>query len=194
MNTFLIGLRRSGRTTLAQAICQDKSYQHISTAWFQEGFRKPKDGETDQHFLDAYYQYFSQTLQEKPRAVVDVVKSALEVFQGNHCIIDGIQSPRDFTELFDYNRDMVIFLNRIDAPVAREFESIGVSVIRDYCFWLASSGLLKRKQWHEYNFKIPGEESDFIKELGSKNRVFLTKNLGRVIESVKEALTKQLVQ
>lgn len=188
MNIFIIGLNKSGRTTLAKELSNELDYPHIIADWFKEEFRSRGEKEQEQHYLDDYAQWLTQRRKNNPNEVVDVVKDKLS----SVAIIDGIQSPSDFVELFDFNRDFVIFLNRTDAPAPREHESIGASVIRDYCFWLASAGLIEKKRWHEFNFKIPGEESDFIKELGSKNRIFLTKNLERVIEGVKGSI-KELI-
>ena len=100
-------------------------------------------------------------------------------------IIDGITSPQHFVVSFDPKRDIVVFLNRIDTDpnlYISDHINIGVSVIRDYCFWLASAEMLTKDDWLEYNFKMQGEENDFVKELGSKNRVFIIRSFKKVIE------------
>lgn len=188
MNTFIIGLNKSGRSTLAQELSKEFGHLHIAADWFKGEFRPPNEKELEQHYLDDYAQYLTQRRKNRPEEVVEAVRDQMV----GESIVDGIQSPMDFIELFDYNRDFIVFLNRVDAPISREHESIGVSVIRDYCFWLASAGLIEKKRWHEFNFKIPGEKSDFIKELGSKNRIFLTNNLDRVVESVKGSVRELL--
>jgi hypothetical protein len=89
---------------------------------------------------------------------------------------------------------MVVFLNRTDnAEEFKDSESIAVSVMRDYCFWMSAASLLPKDRWLEYNFKIPGDDSDFIKKLGSKNSVFLAKSLTKAISHLKESL-KDLVK
>lgn len=188
MNIFIIGLNKSGRSTLARELSKEFGYPHIAADWFKDAFRKPNEKELEQHYFDDYAQYLTQRRKNNPNEVVEFVGGKIS----GASIVDGIQSPKDFIELFDYNQDFVVFLNRVDAPISREHESIGISVIRDYCFWLASAGLIEKKRWHEFNFKIPGEKSDFIKELGSKNRIFLTNNLERVIEGVKGSVRELL--
>jgi hypothetical protein len=187
MNVFIVGNPKTGKSTLAKALCEEVSNcEHISTAWFKDAFRKPKEKETDQHYLDEYYQYFSQQLKSNPRVILDVVAP---VIGGNKTfIIDSILTPKDFVELFNYNTDFVIFLNRVDAPHPRDHENIGVSVIRDYCFWLSSAGLIERDRWLEFNYRFD-ELGDLAKELGSKNTVVIIKGgIKKVIEVCKERL------
>jgi hypothetical protein len=106
-------------------------------------------------------------------------------------IIDGILSPKDFTALFDYREDIVVFLNRTDnLHEYRDHENIGTSVIRDYCFWMSAAGVLIKDRWLEYNFKIPGENSDFVKAMGAQNSVFIVKSIERVISHLTERLQR----
>jgi hypothetical protein len=191
MNVFIVGNPKTGKSTLAKALCEEVSNcEHISIAWFGDAFRKPKLGETDQHYLDECYQYLSQQLKSNPRVALDVVAPEIEEFKSKTCIIDGVLTPKDFVELFNYNTDIVIFLNRVDAPHPRDHENIGVSVIRDYCFWLSSAGLIERGRWLEFNYRFD-EPGDLAKELGSKNTVVIIKGgIKKVIEVCKERLQK----
>jgi hypothetical protein len=88
--------------------------------------------------------------------------------------------------------DFIVFLNRTNNEVdLKDYENIGVSVMRDYCFWLSSANNLDKNNWFEYNFNIPGEESDWVKSLGHKNSVFIVKSINKVISHLKERLLKQ---
>jgi len=60
--------------------------------------------------------------------------------------------------------------------------------MRDYCFWMSAAGLISRDRWLEYNFKIPGDDSDFIKKLGSKNTVYLARSINKAIAHLRESL------
>src|SRR5271155_5522130 len=92
--------------------------------------------------------------------------------------------------MFEYRQVVVIFLNRTDIEAEfKDHENIGISVMRDYCFWMASAGLLLKHRWLEFNFKIPGVEGDFVKELGSKNSVFIVRGIDRVLALIKEKLS-----
>jgi hypothetical protein len=107
----------------------------------------------------------------------------------NIYVIDGVSSPRDFATLFDYQNDIVVFLNRTDSNHEyRDHENIGTSVIRDYCFWMSAAGLLNKQRWLEYNFKIPGEDSDHVKQMGAQNSVYIVKSIKKVISHLSERL------
>lgn len=107
-------------------------------------------------------------------------------------IIDNILNPRIFVTLFDPNKDIVIFLNRVDNDAEyKDNQNIAVSVTRDYCFWLASSKLLKKEQWMEFNFAIPGDPSNkIIKKLGMHNTVLLVKSIDAVISYLVDYFNK----
>ncbi|MGH7239415.1 MAG: hypothetical protein ACREHG_05025, partial [Candidatus Saccharimonadales bacterium] len=75
----------------------------------------------------------------------------------------------------------------------KDHENIGTSVIRDYCFWMSVAGLLNKERWLEYNFRIPGENSDHIKVMGAQNSVFIVKSIAKVISHLTERLN-ELVQ
>jgi len=191
MKIFVIGLPKSGRTAMAQALAEGERRQYIdATAWIRSTFRPPREGEHPQQFEDDYHRYLTMRMMVNPWFVIDHTFDLIKVAQEEKkktVIIDGIFAPKDFTALFDYREDMVIFLNRTDNDTeVKDHENIGVSVMRDYCFWMSSAGLLPKERWLEYNFRIPGEAGDFVKELGSKNSVFLIKSFGKVIEHAKE--------
>ena len=191
MKIFVIGLPKSGRTAVAQglAVGQDRRYIDAS-GWIRSTFREPKEGEHSQQFEDEYHRYLSMRMMVNPWFVTDHIRDMIKVFEGQNVktfVIDGVFSPKDFVSLFDYRQDVVIFLNRTDNEAeTKDHETIGVSVMRDYCFWMSSANLLPKNRWLEYNFKIPGEPNDLVKELGSKNSVFLIKSLEKVISHVQE--------
>jgi len=198
MKVFICGLPVSGRTTVAKAITDHFGGRYIdATVWLKATFRERKSGEHSDQYADEYDRFLSIRRMVNPWLVVDHVRQLLKVHQQDKMfIIDGIVSPKDFSELFDYRQDVVIFLNRNGAeeePHIRDHENIGISVIRDYCFWLSSASLLKRSGWLEYNFKIPGEDIDFIKELGSKNSVFIVRSINKVIQHAIEAIKKCII-
>jgi adenylate kinase family enzyme len=186
MNIFVIGMPGSGRTTVARALCQAKGYNYIqATSWVKSTFRDPNPGEHPQQYLDEYHTWYTSRMKINPRMITDSIYDSMDTYQlvDNNCfVIDGLSSPKDFAELFDYNKDMVVFLNRTNNESEfKDYENIGVSVMRDYCFWLSSANLLSKEKWFEYNYQIPGEDSDFIKSLGSKNSVFIVKSINKVI-------------
>jgi hypothetical protein len=195
MKIFVVGLPRSGRSTVAKALMEAHGYRYIDAmSWVRSSFRKSEPGEHPHQYEDAYQLHLAQLRLDDPWFVTDYIveeiHSRTEIF-----VIDGLTSPKDFVELFDYQRDIVVFLNRTDNEHEyRDHENIGVSVIRDYCFWMSAAGLLRKERWLEYNFKIPGEASDHIKVMGAQNSVFIVKSITRVIshliEKVKEIVSE----
>ena len=196
MKIFIIGLPKSGRTTVAKSIVEERGYHYIdAVSWVRSTFRAPKPGEHPHQFEDEYQQYLSVRTVVNPQFVIDFVNEMIEIGdKEKSSVIDGISSPRDFITLFDFKQDIVIFLNRSDNDTDyKDHENIGTSVIRDYCFWMSAAGLITKQRWLEYNFRIPGEESDHVKAMGAQNSVFIVKSIKRVISHLKEKI-KEIVQ
>ena len=191
MKIIICGLPHSGRTTVAKAVAQDLNYHYLDAiSWVKHSFRLMEDGEYLHQYEDEYQQYMSKMMSNEPEFITNNVFQILDLYCPNsNFIIDGIGSPKDFMTLFDYRKDMVIFLNRIDNEKdCSDQENIGVSVIRDYCFWLSAASLLKKTHWLEFNFRIPGEDIDFIKTMGAQNSIFIVKNIKKVISHLEEKI------
>lgn len=197
MKIFVVGMPKSGRTTVAKALCQLPNYRYIdATSWVKSTFRPQKDGEHPQQYDDELHRWYLNRTSINPNTITDQVYDSMDAYEADsevnlNYVIDGISSPRDLVRLFEPMQDMIVFLNRTNNSAEfKDYENIGVSVMRDYCFWLASADNLNKENWHEYNFSIPGEESDWIKQLGQKNSVFIVKSINRVISHLKERLLK----
>lgn len=193
MKLFIIGFPKSGRTTVAKALCQDIILNYIDAfSWIRSTFRDQKPNEHPQQYEDEFHHWFTNRLKMDPlmcQRVINDSMHAYEDYEHRHFVIDGVNSPKDFADLFDYKNDFVVFLNRTDNDAEfKDYENIGVSVMRDYCFWLSSAGLLPKNKWFEYNFKMMGEDSDAVKALGSKNSVFIIKSIKKVISHLIETV------
>jgi hypothetical protein len=198
MKIFIVGLPRSGRTTVAKAIVEAHGYQYIDAmSWVRSTFRGIQKGEYPHQYEDEYQQYLTKRMSVNPWFVTDYIYEMMKVSGKEDAVfvIDGITSPKDFTTMFDYRQDIIVFLNRTDNEHEfRDHENIGTSVIRDYCFWMSAAGLLNKQRWLEYNFRIPGEDSEQVKLLGAQNSVYIIKSIKRVIahltDKVKELIAK----
>lgn len=192
MKIFIVGLPKSGRTTVAKALAEGLEYFNYvnSATWKMEKFRDQKPGEHNQQYKEDYKKFLVTILVSNPNIVSDNINNLIDnCHKPENFVIDGIHSPKDFANLFDYNEDLVVFLNRTDNEFEYEdYENIGISVMRDYCFWLSSVSLLPKDRWLEFNFKIPGEDSDAMKTLGSKNTVHIVRSLNKVISHLKSIL------
>lgn len=198
MKIFIIGIPYSGRTTVAKALLQDEKYQYIdASAWIKSTFRDQESGEHIQKYLESYHEYLTKRIQSNPLFAINNILDSIEAYKNksNIFIIDGINNPKDFIHLFDVNKDIVVFLNRTDnTEEFKDSESIAVAVVRDYCYWMATTGLLAKNRWLEYNFKIPGEgtELNLIKKMGTKNSVFLSRTINNTINHLRKSL-KELI-
>jgi len=192
MKIFIVGLPKSGRTMVAKAICEAENYNYMdATSWVKSDFRQPKEGELPHQFEDEYHQYLTKRMNINPNFIRDHLCEMMKMIESteHHFVIDGVFSPPDFINLFDYREDVVVFLNRIDNDHdCQDHENIGNSVIRDYCFWMSSAGVIARKRWLEYNFRIQGEDSDAIKTMGVQNSVFIVKSINKVMSHLNEQI------
>jgi len=179
-------------------LAQSKDYQYIdATSWVKGLFREPFPGELTQQYSDEFHTWFTNRLKINPRFITDNIYDTMDAYGPDAedkftFVIDGLSSPRDLMAMFDYNKDMIVFVNRTNNSEVeyKDYENIGVSLMRDYCFWLSSADLISKERWFEYNFTIPGEDSDWVKPLGHKNSVFIVKSTNRVISHLKEHLSK----
>ena len=195
MKIFILGYPESGHSDVAQALCQNSKYYYVDGInWVKQTFRVVGNDEHEEQYYDAYHQYFAGRLAGDPDLCLRNIKDTISCNPSDHYIIDGIASPRDFATLFDYAKDIVVFLNRTDNEEAhiRDYEKIGVSVIRDYCFWMSSANLLEKERWLEYNFKMHSGDSDRFKAMGSKNSVFIVGSMAKVILHLEETLGNKL--
>jgi adenylate kinase family enzyme len=200
MKVFIIGMPESGRTTVARAICQSTQFVYVdASSWMKNSFRPQRDGEHPEQYHDAYHHWVMNRVKENKNLIIDHVAGTMSGYEGAdklNWVIDGVSSPHDFPALFDHNKDFVVFLNRTDNQEIKikDYETIGTSVIRDYCFWLSAGGILSRDRWHEYNFKMVGGVVEKFKAMGSKNSVFIVGSLDKVIEHLKEVIQDRLSQ
>lgn len=192
MKVFIIGLPNSGRTSVASCLAEQEGNRYISAFdWFKSTFRPQHKTETADDYSHAFMEYMIERLRMDPllfsNNIKDVIKSS--PFNKKY-IIDGLLNPKNFIDVFDYNTDMIVILNRVDNDQdAHDYDNISINVIRDYCFWLSASGLLSKDRWLEYNFKMTKDSSDFIKKLGSKNTVYLVKSLDKAIEHLTDVIS-----
>ena len=182
----------SGRTTVAQSLCQNPNFVYVdASAWLKDSFRPQRDGEHPEQYHDAYHHWYLNRVKENKNLIVEHVNSTIAAYNSESSwVVDGVNSPHDFPVLFDHNQDFVIFLNRNDNQEVKikDYETIGISVIRDYCFWLSAGGMLPKERWLEFNFKMSGVDSERIKKMGSKNTVLIVGSLNKIIVCLKEYL------
>jgi len=186
MKIFLIGHPKSGKTVMAKSLV---GFKHVTG---QLHF------EMNSHLsVEDLKEDYKNILLKGEDFDLNYIKQLMNSYMDSNFVIDGITDPKVFISLFDPNKDMVVFLNRLNNDIdVEDYQNISLCIIKDYCFWMSSIGILDKRRWIEYNFRIPGEDSKVIKELGTKNSVFVIKSLNNVITHLKDiiscATTKQL--
>lgn len=192
MQIFIIGMPESGRTTVAKSLCEKDNYVYIdATSWLKNAFRPQREDEHPEQYHDAYHHWYLNLIKKNNKMIVNHVVDTINAYgTESNWVIDGINNPHDFPLLFEPDRDFVVFLNRTDNPDGRvkDYETIGNSVIRDYCFWLSAGGMLPKERWIEYNFKMTGGPIEKFKAMGSKNSVFIVNSIDKVIPHLKELI------
>ena len=193
MKVFILGLAESGKTTLAKSLSGGSTTCYISAVdWVKSTFRSARPKEESEDYEKAELDFVSERLKLNPDLFVNNINEIMKINKhASTFIIDGVDSPRDFARLFDYNKDIAIFLNRTDNPeTIKDSEGIAHNIIRDYCLWLTTMNLLNKDRWWEFNFRLPGEDSEFVKELVSRNHVTITKSFDKAIRIIKERLNE----
>lgn len=196
MNVFILGLPHSGRTTVAKSVEKSLGLTYLNISdWVNKSSLVKLPDEHEQQFQEKYREFYFSILKINPLMCIDYAYDAmLENGLDKNYVIEGVTTPKDFVHLFDYNKDIVVFLNRTDnSEYYQDHDNIALPTMKDYCFWMSSAGFLPKHKWLEYNFRIPGENSDFIKNLGSKNSVYLVKSINNAISHLDGKLKELIV-
>lgn len=174
MNVFLIGFPQSGKDIIGKSLeLPNFKYVNLTASLDQISF--PND--------DAKHDYILKLMKDCPDGFINADNLT------NNCIVDGIISPRDFVHLFNYNSDVVVFINRTDNhPDTKEYQNIAAAVIKDYCFWLSSADLLQKNRWLEFNYKMLEDDPEYFKQMGFKNTVFSLKGINSVCKKLREQI------
>ncbi len=191
MRIFLIGLSKSGRTTISKSLAEQEGNYYISAMdWLRSTFRSPQPGEDHLDYERNFTDYLCERIKLNPYLISDNIQEVIRSCPNKRFIIDGLSNPQNFIKLFDYNQDIIIVLNRIDNEVdSTDQDNIAINVIRDYCYWLSSMNLLPKDRWIEYNFRINADGEGPIKKMGSRNIVYIVKSIKGVISHLKQLIT-----
>lgn len=192
MKIFLIGLSKSGRTTVAKALAEKQGNYYVSAMdWLFSTFRVKTSSEDDLDYERNFTDYLIERIRANPYLISDNILEVIRTAPKNtNFIIDGLSNPQNFIKLFDYNQDLVVVLNRLDSENdSTDQDNIALNVIRDYLYWLSSMNLFPKDRWIEYNFRMLSESSANVKKLGSRNIVYIAKSLKDVVIHLKETLS-----
>lgn len=182
MKVFIIGFKNSGRTTIAKELASYMNFSYVD-ACVTSMFRPILPNESQENYSQFIDEATANILKLDKNVVLTLLKNK------NNIIVDGIQSPIDIINCFDYNQDYIVFCNRTDyEPEFLDKAKIGIALIKDYCYWLSSLNLISAERWIECNYKLPGPENVEVKKLNNKNSIYITKNMVNTIELLKKII------
>ena len=193
MKIFILGLPKSGKTTISKSISEIKEFNDSVTidsmGWINSFCRPKQEKEHEDSYEELIQENFVKRITSNLDVTFDYSMSIMNSQIKNTYIFDSVASPYDFIKMFDGRRDKVIFLNRVDDRINyRDYDNISLSAIKDYCFWLSATNLLPKTNWIEYNFKIPGSNREEVRMLGAKNSIFIVGSIEGVMKHLHNSL------
>lgn len=160
MRIFVLGRSHTGKSPFARRVAEALGIAHVgASAWVRERFPEPRPAEDASaadraHFVDAITAFAITELRRDPNVSVAALRT--RVGAGEHCVIEGMRNPYDFTCTFDPRTDHAVFLEYTQAQPPTAFER-GLDVIAQYLSWLEGTGLLDAGRVHTYRFSAYGE-------------------------------------
>lgn len=152
MRIFVLGKSSAGKTPFARRVSEALGIRHVgASAWVRERFGDRSAS------VEAMTRFAIDELRRDPN--VSVVSLRTRVSAGEHCVIEGMRNPYDFTCTFDPRTDHAVFLDHAGGAAPTAFER-GLDVIRLYLAWLEDAGLLDPGRVHVYAFARHGAAGD----------------------------------
>lgn len=193
MNIFVLGMTKTGKTTVADRIAQKMGYERVSgSTWVKNRYVVPPGMVVGSpEYLQGITAYSCEALASNPDACVDFIRANHNVSEG-FLVIEGLRNPRDFTLLFRPNEDLLILLNYPDNPVVpSEFERHGVRAIRDIAEWMVTTGMLNPDRVLKINLGgLHGDRLPLANERYETPMPIACRNLDEAMEACLAWVTK----
>ena len=155
MNIFLIGSSGTGKTPIATKIANYLGIKHVKAS---EYFRLGFSGEFDSrdYFNQKITEYSKHELSKNPRVNIEYLQDKINI----PCVIESIRNPIEFTNLFDFKNDLVIYLNYSENKLLKTGFEKGIQLIENVCLWSIENKIMKEEQFVKVNFsQFFGENS-----------------------------------
>ncbi len=146
MKIFLIAYSHVGKSTLGELLVDniDNSVLFGASSWVRESCLKNSS-------VEEMTTYAKNILSVNPWYSINYIKNKIDPEKIS--IIDGVRNPFDFTHLFDYTKDIVIFLSRAGVGPSSSFEKTGILSIRSYIEFLLSEDFISKNRAIKIHFK-----------------------------------------
>lgn len=135
MKIFIIGISKTGKSTLSTYLSNKYNLEHIkSSLSIRNSFEyKESDFNNKQDFINAITEYSIELNQKVPNFISTYIKNNYDLTK--NVIIEGIRNPNNFFDLFNINEDKVIFLDYLNNEVKQTKFENGIDVIKHYLNW-----------------------------------------------------------
>ncbi len=128
MNIFIIGYTKSGKTSLANHIEKQYSFNHVEASGNLKQLYPKDDNESLLQYTDRLSNIASELLQIDYNYFSNNIK--LNLNKNGNNVISGIRNPIDLISLINLNTDLIIFiLNDKCAEASSDFEFNGIEAI-----------------------------------------------------------------
>lgn len=148
MNIFILGQSGTGKSPIANKVSIAKNLELIKASeYFRESFKSTSDDRNE--FIKLITQFSAEKLSEDPYVNVKYIQNKMN---SKPFVIEGVRNPIDFTSLFTFGKDKVIFLNYLDNPLEKSNIEEGLDVILSLLNWTINMGIMSDKDFIKINF------------------------------------------
>jgi len=163
MNIFILGKSGVGKTPLAKHLAEVYHMNYVKASEYFRSTYHSKESDRNK-FIQGITTYSQKELSNNYRVNIDYLSPL------HNSVIEGIRNPIDFSNLFDFNKDIAIFLNTQNELLSTSFEN-GIYCIQSILKWSVSQNITPSDHVISYSFdSFYGKENSLeyiIKELSN---------------------------
>ncbi len=142
MTIFICGYSRSGKSTMAVKLAQRFGMRPIQAS------RYTRESCSPEATREELTKFGVNSLISNPDVCIDFTKKEIEENKevyGADSVLEGVRNPRDFSFLFNPNKDLILFLFPSKVYKANIFD-MGVDVISSTVDWMIDIGWMDKKR------------------------------------------------
>ncbi len=173
---WIIGATRSCKTALAQNGVAPLGFKLISTGdYFRQNYGKEDTNSRD--FVFQISAFAAECLARQPDCHLTHLEQLLETVK-QPCVIEGERNPSEFAKLYDPQRDMAIFLRRLDMDIYDTTIERGIAVIEQNVRWCINTGISPAASAFKVTFGDQKIKAEYFGVNNGADAVFIEGNVG----------------